>query len=221
MSDSRPAPSSASFHARSRHSSWAAAPSRHGSPVWKSSRATAKPVSRGVPCPFRSRWRPRTRTETRSRDWRCDSRSRSEAGRSGQRRSPRIAKGERRRNSSWATCRGRRQVTVSGGSGESLVRFIATATGLPTSVRLFAGNSQSARAGLAVATRPAVLVLDAGGRPVPGIAVSFRITEGGGSIGGRLRRHRGRQVSPRWGNGVSARPGSTPWPPRWMVRGRG
>ncbi len=79
---------------------------------------------------------------------------------------------------------GPQAVTVSGGSGEIAVRFTATATGVPTSVRLFAGNSQSARAGLAVATRPAVLVLDAGGRPVPGIAVSFRITEGGGSLVG-------------------------------------
>ena len=79
---------------------------------------------------------------------------------------------------------GPQAVTVSGGSGEIAVRFTATATGVPTSVRIFAGNSQSARAGLAVATRPAVLVLDAGGRPVPGIAVSFRITEGGGSLVG-------------------------------------
>lgn len=79
---------------------------------------------------------------------------------------------------------GPQAVTVSGGSGEIAVRFTATATGVPTSVRLLAGNSQSARAGLAVATRPAVLVLDAGGRPVPGIAVSFRITEGGGSLVG-------------------------------------
>ena len=79
---------------------------------------------------------------------------------------------------------GPQEVTVSGASGEVAVRFTATATGVPASVRLFAGTGQSARAGLAVATPPAVLVLDAGGRPVPGIAVSFGITEGGGSLAG-------------------------------------
>ena len=78
---------------------------------------------------------------------------------------------------------GPQQVTVSG-SGEVVVRFIATATGAPASVRLFAGNSQSVRAGLPVATRPAVLVQDAGGHAVPGILVSFKVTEGGGSMAG-------------------------------------
>jgi hypothetical protein len=78
---------------------------------------------------------------------------------------------------------GPQEVTVSG-SGEVVARFMATATGAPASVRLFAGNSQSARAGLAVATRPAVLVEDAAGHVVPGVPVSFEVTEGGGSVAG-------------------------------------
>lgn len=73
-------------------------------------------------------------------------------------------------------------VTVS--SGEIIARFHATATGAPASVRIFAGNSQSARAGLAVATRPAVVVRDAGGHGVAGVPVSFSVTEGGGSVAG-------------------------------------
>jgi leishmanolysin len=78
---------------------------------------------------------------------------------------------------------GPQEVTVSGGR-EIVVRFMATATGAPTSVRLFAGNSQSVRAGLAVATRPAVLVQDAAGRAVPGVPVSFSVTQGNGSVAG-------------------------------------
>ncbi len=77
---------------------------------------------------------------------------------------------------------GPQEVTVSG--GEIVVRFTATATGTPTTVRLFAGNSQSARAGLAVATPPAVVVQDAAGQAVPGIPVSFRVIEGSGSVAG-------------------------------------
>ncbi|MFL5514993.1 MAG: leishmanolysin-related zinc metalloendopeptidase [Gemmatimonadales bacterium] len=77
---------------------------------------------------------------------------------------------------------GSQEVTISSVSGEVAARLTATATGVPASVRLFGGNSQSARAGLAVATPPAVVVLDAAGRPVPGVTVSFGVTEGGGSL---------------------------------------
>jgi hypothetical protein len=73
------------------------------------------------------------------------------------------------------------EVTVAGGA-DIRATFTATATGVPTILRLAAGNSQSARAGLAVATRPAVRVLDAADRPVPGIVVSFAVTAGGGTL---------------------------------------
>jgi Leishmanolysin len=76
------------------------------------------------------------------------------------------------------------EVTVSGNGGDITVAFSATATGVPATVRLAAGNSQSARAGAAVPTSPAVKVLDESGSPVPGVLVRFAVTSGGGSITG-------------------------------------
>jgi hypothetical protein len=76
------------------------------------------------------------------------------------------------------------EVTVSGNDGEITISFTATVTGVPTTVRIVAGNSQSARAGAAVPDRPAVVVLDAADRPVPGIAVRFAVTSGGGALSG-------------------------------------
>jgi Leishmanolysin len=75
------------------------------------------------------------------------------------------------------------EVTVSGGA-DITATFTATATGVPTTVRLAAGNSQSARAGAAVPTPPAVRVSDDDNRPVPGVAVSFVVTSGDGSLTG-------------------------------------
>jgi hypothetical protein len=76
------------------------------------------------------------------------------------------------------------EVTVSGNDGEITAAFTATATGVPTTVRLEAGNSQGAVAGGPVGIPPAVRVLDAAGRPVAGVAVRFAITSGGGSLAG-------------------------------------
>jgi Bacterial Ig-like domain (group 1)/Leishmanolysin len=50
------------------------------------------------------------------------------------------------------------------------------------SVIVSTGNRQSAMAGAAVGTRPAVLVRDAAGNPLPGRAVTFSVASGGGSI---------------------------------------
>jgi Big-like domain-containing protein/leishmanolysin len=77
------------------------------------------------------------------------------------------------------------EVTVSGNGGQITASFVATATGVPTTVRLEAGNSQGAVAGGPVAIRPAVRVLDAAGRPVPGVAVRFAVTSGGGAVTGQ------------------------------------
>ena len=76
------------------------------------------------------------------------------------------------------------EVTVSGNGGDISVSFTATATGVPATVRLAAGNSQSARAGAPVPTSPAVKVLDESGSPVPGVLVRFAVTSGAGSITG-------------------------------------
>ena len=46
------------------------------------------------------------------------------------------------------------------------------------------GSGQSAEAGSPVAVRPAVLVTDSAGEPVAGVAVTFAVTAGGGSVEG-------------------------------------
>lgn len=79
---------------------------------------------------------------------------------------------------------GPQEVTVSGNGGDVSVSFTATATGVPATVHLAAGNSQSARAGAPVPTSPAVKVLDQSGSPVPGVVVRFAVTSGGGSVTG-------------------------------------
>jgi len=76
------------------------------------------------------------------------------------------------------------EVTVSGNSGSINAVFTETATGVPNTVRPVAGNSQSARAGIAVPVRPALKVLDASGSPVPGVKVTFQVASGGGSLTG-------------------------------------
>ena len=47
-----------------------------------------------------------------------------------------------------------------------------------------AGNNQKAAIGTAVATRPSVLVTDAGGNPVSGVSVTFAVASGGGLASG-------------------------------------
>jgi LysM repeat protein len=60
-----------------------------------------------------------------------------------------------------------------------------TATGIagpPASVSVAAGQGQAAVAGTPVPIAPAVLVRDTHGNPVPGVAVSFAIVAGGGTV---------------------------------------
>ena len=47
-----------------------------------------------------------------------------------------------------------------------------------------AGDNQTATAGTAVAIAPAVLLTDQQGQPVPGVAVTFVVVSGGGSVTG-------------------------------------
>ncbi|HTL04973.1 MAG TPA: PKD domain-containing protein [Gemmatimonadales bacterium] len=54
----------------------------------------------------------------------------------------------------------------------------------PASLAIAAGDQQSAAAGEAVATAPSVLIKDHSGHPVSGIAVTFAVEAGGGSVGG-------------------------------------
>ena len=61
---------------------------------------------------------------------------------------------------------------------------IKSVAGVATSIALNAGSGQSATAGSAVATDPSVIVRDANSNPVPGVAVTFVVASGGGSVTG-------------------------------------
>jgi hypothetical protein len=79
------------------------------------------------------------------------------------------------------------QTLTATGSGltGSPVTFNATGVApVASNVAGFAGNNQSARPGAAVATPPSVIVTDPAGIPVPGVAVTFAVTAGGGSVTG-------------------------------------
>jgi len=70
-------------------------------------------------------------------------------------------------------------------SGLSPVTFTATGTaGAAASVVKTAGDAQTATAGSAVSTAPAVTVRDANGNPVSGVTVAFAVASGGGSVAG-------------------------------------
>jgi adhesin/invasin len=72
--------------------------------------------------------------------------------------------------------------TVSGLSG-SPVSFTATAThGAATQLVKSAGDGQSATAGSPVAIPPAAKVMDQFGNPVAGVAVTFAVASGGGTV---------------------------------------
>ena len=74
--------------------------------------------------------------------------------------------------------------TATGLAG-SPVTFTATAVApVPTTVAGFAGNNQTARPNFLVAVPPSVIVTDPAGVPVPGVAVTFAVTAGGGTITG-------------------------------------
>jgi hypothetical protein len=59
---------------------------------------------------------------------------------------------------------------------------IAITAGPPTVLEIQTGNGQSAAAGTAVATDPAVRVTDQSGNPIAGVQIDFDITGGGGSV---------------------------------------
>src|SRR5207245_2799925 len=72
--------------------------------------------------------------------------------------------------------------TSSGLTG-SPVTFTATGTtGAATQDRHSAGKGQSATAGSAVPVDPSVIVHDANGNPVSGVAVAFAVASGGGTV---------------------------------------
>jgi hypothetical protein len=69
-------------------------------------------------------------------------------------------------------------------AGLAPVQFTATGIPVPASLTINAGNNQSAPAGSPVPVPPSVLVRDALGNPIAGVAVTFAVAGGGGSLTG-------------------------------------
>ncbi len=59
---------------------------------------------------------------------------------------------------------------------------VAITAGAPTQMAVNAGNGQTATAGSTVAIAPSVVIRDVSGNPVSGVAVTFAVASGGGSV---------------------------------------
>lgn len=79
------------------------------------------------------------------------------------------------------------QTVTASAPGAGSVQFVATAgVGAATQLTIAAGNNQTAQVTRAVPVAPRVLVRDAAGNPVSGVAVEFQVASGGGTaISGR------------------------------------
>ncbi|HEX2722105.1 MAG TPA: SGNH/GDSL hydrolase family protein [Gemmatimonadaceae bacterium] len=76
-------------------------------------------------------------------------------------------------------------LAIGNGLSGSPVTFNAIAVApVPSTIAGFAGNNQTARPGSPVATPPSVRITDPAGIPVPGVAVTFEVTGGGGTVSG-------------------------------------
>ncbi|MEO5904914.1 MAG: GDSL-type esterase/lipase family protein, partial [Gemmatimonadaceae bacterium] len=82
--------------------------------------------------------------------------------------------------------------------------------GPPAKIVLFSGNNQSVAAGAPVPNPLAVLVTDAGNNPISGVAVTFAVTAGGGTIlgGAATSNAAGIATSGIWTLGTAAGPNS-------------
>jgi hypothetical protein len=72
--------------------------------------------------------------------------------------------------------------TVQGSTPTLSTAFTSTITGDQSTITITAGDNQSAGANTNVTTRPAVVVRDASGNPVPGVSVTYTVMSGGGSV---------------------------------------
>src|SRR5207237_222283 len=87
-------------------------------------------------------------------------------------------------------------LTITGAAGPRTLSFsapqlaavtsntVTVIAGAATSIAGNAGNNQTVTAGTAVPIPPSVIVKDASGNPVPGVAVTFAVATGNGSITG-------------------------------------
>src|SRR5439155_482840 len=87
---------------------------------------------------------------------------------------------------SWTlgTTAGTNTLTATSGTlTGSPVTFTATGTtGAASKIGREGGRKQAATAGTAVAVGPSVIVHDANGNPVAGVAVTFAVASGGGTV---------------------------------------
>jgi hypothetical protein len=80
---------------------------------------------------------------------------------------------------------GNNQVLVSAPGFVGEVMFCASATvGVPDQIHAISGESQKGIAGQALPEPFFVVVFDAGGNPVPGVPVTFKVEQGGGMVEG-------------------------------------
>src|SRR5438128_12671760 len=89
---------------------------------------------------------------------------------------------------SWtlsATAGSNTLTATSGSLSGSPVTFTATGTaGGAATIAANSATSQSATAGTAVGAPPSVIVKDANGNPVTGVAVTFAVAPGNGTVNG-------------------------------------
>jgi hypothetical protein len=76
------------------------------------------------------------------------------------------------------------QATLAGVAGSPVTFTATTVAPVPSSMVVFAGTGQSAFTFTNVPIPPGVRITDPAGIPVPGVAVTFAVTAGGGSITG-------------------------------------
>ena len=79
---------------------------------------------------------------------------------------------------------GTRQLIFAAEGFASAMATVALGVGSPAAIEAAASTDQSATAGMPVAASPAVLVRDQDGNPLAGIPVTFKVRQGGGSLGG-------------------------------------
>lgn len=74
--------------------------------------------------------------------------------------------------------------TITGVGASTTFNATAVLPGAPANIAVFVGNNQTGAVGSATNIRPAVRVTDSNGGPVAGVAVTFAVGSGGGSITG-------------------------------------
>ena len=80
------------------------------------------------------------------------------------------------------TVPGRNALEARNPTGDAVEFIVDAAAGPPTTISKFGGDGQAGQPGAALFMRPRVRVSDAWDNPVPGVAVTFEVAAGGGSV---------------------------------------